>query len=273
MTGAGRRAQPKTGRAQGRAVRVREPKPSCPTSLSEELRQLASSIGSLAAARTSRRKQIELEAAADRCEALADAAGVARAEAAGPGLLDRRAAGTRRKLDLASAPIEVGPPASEAPYDSVPTVILTSATLSVGGRTASATSSERLGLPTIRRCSSAARSTTASRPSCTCSASMPDPSRDAAGFEEACLAKIQEYVLRTQGRAFVLFTSYQTMQRAADAPADWSRDAGLDAALPGRRPAANQMVETVPRDAGAPCCSASIASGRAWTCRARRCRT
>src|SRR6202022_4371070 len=44
---------------------------------------------------------------------------------------------------------------------------------------------------------------------------MPDPAVDPAGFEEAALAKIQEYVERTRGRAFVLFTSYQTMQRAA----------------------------------------------------------
>jgi ATP-dependent DNA helicase DinG len=44
---------------------------------------------------------------------------------------------------------------------------------------------------------------------------MPDPSAQPAVFEAAVIEKIPEYVARTQGRAFVLFTSYQFMQKAA----------------------------------------------------------
>src|SRR5205823_3613336 len=44
---------------------------------------------------------------------------------------------------------------------------------------------------------------------------MPDPSAQPVAFEDAVIARIPEYVARTQGRAFVLFTSYQFMQKAA----------------------------------------------------------
>jgi ATP-dependent DNA helicase DinG len=45
---------------------------------------------------------------------------------------------------------------------------------------------------------------------------MPDPSRSPGEFEEAVLESIPEFVARTEGRAFVLFTSYSFLNRAAD---------------------------------------------------------
>jgi ATP-dependent DNA helicase DinG len=42
---------------------------------------------------------------------------------------------------------------------------------------------------------------------------MPEPNSNP--FEEASVAKIKNYVERSQGRAFVLFTSYSAMKRAA----------------------------------------------------------
>src|SRR5262249_38161319 len=46
-------------------------------------------------------------------------------------------------------------------------------------------------------------------------------------FEKASVPKIQEYVTRTHGRAFVLFTSYQAMQRVAAALGPWFVQQGL----------------------------------------------
>jgi ATP-dependent DNA helicase DinG len=43
---------------------------------------------------------------------------------------------------------------------------------------------------------------------------MPDP-RDA-GYEEALAAQVEKFVEMTKGRAFVLFTSYKTMQAMAE---------------------------------------------------------
>src|SRR5262249_14302598 len=45
---------------------------------------------------------------------------------------------------------------------------------------------------------------------------MPDPSSAPQAYDDAVIARIPEHVTRTQGRAFVLFTSYQTMQRAVE---------------------------------------------------------
>src|SRR5262249_18010759 len=45
---------------------------------------------------------------------------------------------------------------------------------------------------------------------------MPDPSAAAAKYEEEVLSRLPEYVARTRGRAFVLFTSYTFMNRAAE---------------------------------------------------------
>ena len=124
---------------------------------------------------------------------------------------------------------------------------MTSATLSAGGRRASAISRIGSACATARRCCWAARSTIATRPNCTCSARMPDPSADPAGYEEAVLAKIPEYVERTQGRAFVLFTSYQMMQRAAAQLRAWLQEHGLSAAQPERRPAADADGRAISR--------------------------
>jgi ATP-dependent DNA helicase DinG len=44
---------------------------------------------------------------------------------------------------------------------------------------------------------------------------MPEPKQDSQKFDEACLEKIKEYVARTRGRAFVLFTSHGAMRKAA----------------------------------------------------------
>ena len=50
---------------------------------------------------------------------------------------------------------------------------------------------------------------------------MPDPGSEAARYEQTAIAMIKRYVARTQGRAFVLFTSYEMMKRAAAALGPW----------------------------------------------------
>jgi ATP-dependent DNA helicase DinG len=54
---------------------------------------------------------------------------------------------------------------------------------------------------------------------------MPDP--QSPQYEEAVTAKVQEYVLKTRGRAFVLFTSNSMMQNMAGRLRDWFADQGL----------------------------------------------
>jgi ATP-dependent DNA helicase DinG len=72
---------------------------------------------------------------------------------------------------------------------------------------------------------------------------MPDPTADPKAFEEACRHKIEEYVLRTQGRAFVLFTSNQTMQRTANQMRDFCRANNLTLISQSDGTPTNRMLE------------------------------
>ena len=50
---------------------------------------------------------------------------------------------------------------------------------------------------------------------------MPDPAADPARYEQAVIEMIRRYVARSDGHAFVLFTNYEMMKRAAAALAPW----------------------------------------------------
>jgi len=120
-----------------------------------------------------------------------------------------------QRLALASAPIDVGPALRRQLYQRVPTVVLTSATLSVGGKKGFRHFQDRLGLEDAPTLQLGSPFNFREQAELHLFRRMPDPAAQPDAFEEAALAKITEYVGRTQGRAFVLFTSYQAMQRAA----------------------------------------------------------
>ena len=79
---------------------------------------------------------------------------------------------------------------------------------------------------------------------------MPDPATAPDAFEEAALARIREYVLRTRGRAFVLFTSYQAMKRAASALAASFQEQGLRLFCQGDGLPRTQMIREFQRAGG-----------------------
>src|SRR5262249_37498300 len=142
------------------------------------------------------------------------------------------------------APIEVGAALKEQLYDEVPTVVLTSATLSIGGRHGFGHFQHRLGM---EGCATLALGSPFNYreqaelhlfPK-----AMPDPTADTAAYEEAMLAKVQEYVLRSRGRAFVLFTSYQMMQKATSRLGAWLKQQGMPLLSQSEGLPRTQMVE------------------------------
>ena len=56
---------------------------------------------------------------------------------------------------------------------------------------------------------------------------MPDPGEKAAEYERKSIDMIRRYVGQTDGRAFVLFTSYEMMKRAGAALRDWLEQKNL----------------------------------------------
>ena len=72
---------------------------------------------------------------------------------------------------------------------------------------------------------------------------MPDPSSQAAAYEAAVLDKLPEYLARTQGRAFVLFTSYGMLNKAADRLRPWFAKNGYQFFCQGDGQPVNKMIE------------------------------
>jgi ATP-dependent DNA helicase DinG len=225
--------QPRTGRPQqprndasGDSVRVRGPH-IVPDVLSEELLKLASCIDTLAD-RLDDEQQIEFTAVADRARGLAESLKQWLAQA-----LDGQVywiditTGRTERTDLASAPIEVGPALKEQLYDKLPTVVLTSATLSVGGRAGFKHFQGRLGMDDCPTLQLGSPFNYREQAELHLFRSMPDPSSNPSAYEEAVLNKVPEYVQRSGGRAFVLFTSYQMMQRATTQLRPWCARQGF----------------------------------------------
>ena len=135
------------------------------------------------------------------------------------------------RLTLAAAPVDIGPAMREQLFDKVPTVIMTSATLSVGrspaerarqlvggtrSRIRSISSNPASASRNATKCKSAARSTIASRPNWSRSATCPiRPSAERGNYEKKCIEAIQHYAGLTDGHTFVLFTSYDMLRRVS----------------------------------------------------------
>ncbi len=201
-----------------------------PDPVSEELTKMASSLDEIAKGKESDEEKIEFVAAAGRCLDLAGrlhrwlgqelADQVYWVEVTAP-------SSRRQRIALASAPIEVGPALQEQLFGRVPTVILTSATLSAGGQSGFEHVRRRIGLKKAATAQLGSPFDYRSQVELHLFRRMPDPSTAPAAYEEAMLAKVQEYVTKTSGRAFVLFTSYQMMQRAAVQLGDWLGQQGF----------------------------------------------
>jgi ATP-dependent DNA helicase DinG len=235
-----RGSQPTTSASE--SLRVHQPN-IVPDALSEELLKLASRVDEVAKD-LDEEQQIEFTAAADRARLLRQSIGQWLGQSLdGQVYWLETVTGRASRLDLASAPIEVGPALREQLYERVPTVVMTSATLSTGGRSGFRHFQERLGLATGETRQLGSPFNYREQVELHLFRNMPDPSADPAGYEEAVLARIPEQVQRTKGRAFVLFTSYQTLQKAAARLKAWCQEQGYPLLSQGDGLPRSQMVE------------------------------
>ncbi|CAK9095194.1 Probable ATP-dependent DNA helicase YoaA [Durusdinium trenchii] len=198
-------AQQKFKSANGR---VRRPM-NIENTVSSELNDLAMMIRDVATELEADEERIEMTAAADRLDGLA---------ASLKNWLQQRledavywietSSTQQRTIKLVSSPIDIGPVLREELFDRVKTVVLTSATLSVGeGGLRLLSSSNRVRL--------------------VLSEGMPDPGDDPKAYEEEVCRRIRHHVLETSGRAFVLFTSYRMLRNCAAQLNGWAVDHGL----------------------------------------------
>jgi len=243
--------------------RVRQPNVVA-NSLSEKLQKLVATLRRHAKDIESAEQRQDFIAAANRLESLAkgidDWLGQRIPESVY--WIDRAFSRSRLRITLAAAPIDVGPVLREHLFAKVPTVVMTSATLATGGGSPSFEFFQsRVGLkgkgdsPHLCEAPSGPFRQMGTVPFSAENSSdpffqtetlwlgspfdyqnqaelilpsgMPDPSGDAAGYEQATIDMIRRYVGRSEGRAFVLFTSYQMMKRAAAALAPWLAEQNL----------------------------------------------
>lgn len=145
---------------------------------------------------------------------------------------------TRRgmpRVSLGAAPLDIGPALREQLFDTVSTVVLTSATLAVGqsnqqsekrqklapGSNTFEFFQSRVGLTQTDTLQVGSPFDYAKQARLVTTGNMPDPSADRTAFEKACIEQIKHHVAQTDGRAFVLFTSYEHLRRTASALTPW----------------------------------------------------
>ena len=137
---------------------------------------------------------------------------------------------TRRnhpRVTLAGAPIDVGPALREALFDKVRTVIMTSATLSVGKQGSFDFFKSRVGLTQSQTLRLGSPFNYREQVKLIYVNGMPDPGSARQDYERFCVEMIKRYVARTKGHAFVLFTSYELIRRVGRDLTPWLAEQNL----------------------------------------------
>lgn len=199
--------------------RVRDPLP-IENNLSSELVELGQSLAKFADSLNAEEQKIEVKAASEKLFSLAIALKTWFQQEVEDAVYWIESAGRERSLKLTSAPIDVGPVLRDQLFAQIPSVILTSATLSVGQKDFSFFRS-RIGLTQADELQQGSPFNYREQVRLVLADRMPDPSMESKQYDEALLPRIQRHVLETQGRAFVLFTSYRSLKQCADRLTQW----------------------------------------------------
>ncbi len=199
----------------GPTRRLREP-PSVEQHVSGALVELQQRILELRGEVKEDGDRSELAAAAERCKAMASSIVDWHTQSQPDWVYwietgDRR----RRRTTLSGRPIDVGPILKEALFDAVDSVVMTSATLTTAGEDPFSYIRSRLCLDDVGCVKLGSPFNYREQVTAYVEAGMPDPGNEMAFVPAACDA-IEKYVCMTEGRAFVLFTSYGMLQKCAD---------------------------------------------------------
>jgi ATP-dependent DNA helicase DinG len=210
-------------RLAGSNGRLRTP-PGWPDTLGEELNKLATAIGDgiEAKSKLEEEQKIELRAAQARCRALATGLTAWLQQQAADTVYWVEFEGmTRRRVNLASAPLDVGPTLRRDLFEEVPTCVLTSATISVGSPPQFDFLKTRIGLLACETLQLGSPFDYPNQVTLHLPRNLPDPTEQNEEFERRAIAAIAHYLELSHGKAFVLFTSYRMMQQAVAALSPW----------------------------------------------------
>jgi len=187
----------------------------------------------------------ELTSAADRLVALASVLDDWRRQA-DPGCVYWIELSTTRRgrnIKLASAPIDIGPHLRENLFEKTGSCILTSATITAGKQQSFRFFASRIGL------SGAATAQLGSpfdfRKQCrlVCVTNLADPASDRQLHQRQCSDAIKKYLLQSDGHAFVLFTSFDMLNRTVRDLTPWLVDQKMPIHSQGEGTPRNQLLE------------------------------
>ncbi|WP_013628283.1 ATP-dependent DNA helicase [Rubinisphaera brasiliensis] len=216
--------------------------------LTPELAALASSIHEFAESLEKDEERIELVAAADRLNGLANSLKnwleQNLADAVYWGEVSR---GRQTRIKLTAAPIDVGAVLRNELFDQIPTTVLTSATIAVGQQSFQFVKN-RLGLSSGEELKVGSPFNYREQMKLILCRRMPDPSQEAQAYERAAFERIKKYVLQTRGRAFVLFTSYKMLNNCAQQLQGWFNQNGLNLYTQGKDVSRSLLLDRFRKD-------------------------
>jgi ATP-dependent DNA helicase DinG len=218
------------GERRGGNGRVREPE-IVSNPLSPALKKLADGVKDAAARFENDSQKLDFTSAADRLLALSGEIEAWRKQQIPDGVYWIETSQSRRgnpRMELAAAPIDVGPALRELLYDEVGSVIMTSATLAVG-KGSFDFFKQRIGLTQCQTRRVGSPFNFQEQAKLVLPTGVPDPTEKPAEFQKQCAALVRKYVEQTDGHAFVLLTSYAMMQNLAKELGPWlaARNLGL----------------------------------------------
>ncbi len=200
--------------------RVRSPLP-VKNEISYMMRDLAAEISIKADSLDTDEDRIELTAAADRCTVLADNLSSWLEQSIEDAVYWVETTGRKRdRSKLICAPLDVGPVLRDELFNKTNSVILTSATLAVG-KSSFQFIRERLGLTETRELKLGSPFNYAEQAQLILPNDMPDPGAEPDAYERAVWEQVKHHVAETDGRAFVLFTSFRALRNCAEALTPW----------------------------------------------------
>ncbi|MBI4719012.1 MAG: DEAD/DEAH box helicase [Planctomycetes bacterium] len=194
--------------------RLREPPP-VEQPVSDALVGLRAELGEIKKKAKNDDERSELGSAAERCKSLADTVTLWHTQSVSDWVYWIEFGEARRqRVTLCGRPIDVGPILKECLFDELKSVVLTSATLTTGGPDPFAFTRGRLGLQRTRALQLGSPFNYREQAVAYVEADLPDPTSGT--FVPAACAAIEKYLARSQGRAFVLFTSYSMLNDCAE---------------------------------------------------------
>lgn len=153
--------------------------------------------------------------------------------------------GRFKTIRLQTAPVNVSAELQPNLFDSMESVIMTSATLSTN--LSFDYFRKRVGLNDCKELILGSPFDYAKQVKIYVPPRMPDP-RNTRDFVPAAIEKIKQYIQITHGKAFVLFTSYRMMDDVYDELDDWLADQEITAFAQGRDRSRHAMLEDFKED-------------------------